>query len=116
MILLGNNTEHGFKLEAVSEGKPVGKYELSFDKSGNISHGFINSRISDKHIPRNLICAAGDKIQDIANKECKKIKHDEYLVTDDSKKLSCIFEKLGYEKRIYPECIVVSRTYQPEIY
>ena len=111
MGLLKFDTEYGFKLEARLNGKLVGAYDLAFDISGDITHAFISSRIPNKHIPRNLIYAAADEIQRIAIQENKEIKHDEYLVTDDSKKLSCIFEDLKYKKTEHSTCMVLSRTY-----
>jgi len=113
MEILKVNTEHGFKLEARLNEKIIGTYNVPFDKSGNISHAYISSKTPNSHIPRNLIYATIDEIQRIANQEDRKITHSEYLVTDDSKKLSLIFEDLKYKKIEYPQCIVLLRTYKP---
>ena len=113
MKILRVDTQYGFKLEARLKEEIVGIYNVPFDKSGNISHAYISSKIPNKKIPRNLINVVIDEIQRTANQERREITHEEYLVTDDSKKLSLIFEDLKYKKIEYPQCIVLLRTYKP---
>lgn len=113
MKLLKVDTEHGFKLESKLKGETVGTYNIPFDKSGDISHTYISSKIPNRHLPRNLIYVAVNEIQYISTQENREIKHDEYLVTDDSKKLSSIFEDLEYKKTEHPTCLVLSRIYNP---
>ncbi|MAG08439.1 hypothetical protein CMO89_03125 [Candidatus Woesearchaeota archaeon] len=115
MIVIKANTDFGFRLEAFLEGEPspVGVYNVPFDKSGDITHGTIESKLPHHGIPRGLICRVAKEIQQTSEQEHREITDKVSLVTKRSYHLSHIFEELGYRKTTYSDFLVLSRTYRP---
>lgn len=99
------------KLEAIVEGKKVGSYLLNVDESGDISHGFINSKLNKAHVSRTLINEAATSIQVFCQKYGRDITHKCYLVSEESRKLCGIFEELGYSKEKYDSYLVLTKKY-----
>lgn len=114
--LCGKDIILGFRVIAKENEEEVGIYEIPFDKSGEITHGYINSKLNNQKIPRTLINMAVKEISRISSQEKRTITHKGFLINQRSFRLSPIYEELGYKKTEHESCWVLSKTYYPSKY
>ena len=83
---------------AMEGSEMVGSYSLTIGRNNQVySVRPIECNLSGRGIPRRLVTAAANALQQVADKRNKSLSHRERFLTRDSQtKLPHIFRQLGY--------------------